>query len=259
MAIARISTTAPSIQAGQASVFRLAQPAVNQSTISNNAIFDIARQYASEHRFVAAGTELIAEGETSNNLYVVLDGWLILDRILEDGRRQILDFALPGTVVGFRVRPDMAFTFTAEAITDAKVAVLPISRVRDLLHQRTDCALALLEAANDALLGAFDTLTDVGRRTAREAVSHFLLRMDRRIRRMRSSDVFCPVPFPLTQEHIGDALGLTAVHVCRTLRALRADGLIKTGRGSLTIFDREALADEAGAFSFEGNGTRLAS
>lgn len=222
-------------------------------------IFAIARRLASDCRLVAGGAELFAEGERSDNLYVVLDGWLFLHRILEDGRRQILDFALPGGVLGYRAHADTPFSFTVEALTDAKVAVIPLSRLKDLLLRGSGCAVALLDAAHESLLEAFDNLTDLGRRTAREAVAHFLLRMDRRIRRtgVRSDDAV--MPFPLTQEHMGDALGLTAVHVCRTLRALRADGLVEAGRGRFKILDREALAAEAGIFLDDPYDTRLAS
>lgn len=259
MATAQISTHRPSDPVVPLNVVRLGRREAKAPVRRDGSIFDIAREYASDRRLVAAGTELFGEGETSDNLYIVLDGWLFLHRILADGRRQILDFALPGAAVGYRAHPDVPFSFSAEAITDAEVAIIPLSRVSQLLYRGADSAMMMLGAVNDALLGAFDTLTDVGRRTAREAVAHFLLRMDRRIRRSVDVDIDESIPFPLTQEHIGDALGLTAVHVCRTLRALRADGLVESGRGRLRIFDREALADEAGAFLFDLGGTRLAS
>ena len=211
-------------------------------------VYELAQDFASDCRLVTAGTELLAEGETTDKLYVVLSGWVLLHRILEDGRRQILDFALPGSVLGYRARPDAAQPFSAEALTDTEIAVIPLSRVREALTNGSTCALSLLNAANDALLGAFDTLTDIGRRTAREAIANFLLRMDRRIRNAIEVSDSVSVPLPLTQEHIGDTLGLTAVHVCRTLRRLREDGLVEAGRGRLKILDKNALAIEAGVY-----------
>lgn len=214
-------------------------------------VFDIARNHATDKRIVAAGTELFAEGETSDSLFVVLSGWLFLHRILEDGRRQILDFALPGAVLGYHADPDKPFKFSAEAITNAEVAAIPISCVGDLLSRGSSCAMILLEAANESLLGAFDTLTDVGRRTAREAIAHFLLRMSRRIRALARTNAEDAVSFPLRQEHIGDALGLTSVHVCRTLGKLRNDGLVEIGQGRLRIRDEDALASDASVYAFE--------
>lgn len=220
-------------------------------TETGNSILGIARNHSSDHRFVPVDTELFAEGETSDNLYVVLSGWLFLHRILEDGRRQILDFALPGAVLGYHAHPETPFTFSAEALTNAEVAVIPISRFSDLLYRGSDCAVTLLEAANESLLGAFDTLTDVGRRTAREAVAHFLLRMSRRIRAQAGPNAEDAVSFPLRQEHIGDALGLTSVHVCRTLGKLRNEGLVEVAQGRLRIIDPDALAEEAGIYYFD--------
>lgn len=197
-----------------------------------------------------AGAQLFAEGESDNNLYVVLDGWLFLHRILEDGRRQILDFALPGAVLGFRALPHTPFTFSAKTITSAEVAVIPLDRLNELFHDGSDGATLLLEAASDALLSAFDTLTDIGRRTAREAVAHFLLRMERRARHIVGQSSEDSISFPLIQEHIGDALGLTSVHVCRTLGSLRKDGLVEIGHGRLRINDVDGLAEAAGVYRF---------
>jgi CRP-like cAMP-binding protein len=259
MATAQISSHIRNNPAAPSNVVRLGRPASQAPARRNGDIFAIAREHASGRRLVAAGSELFAEGEASDNIYIVLDGWLILHRILADGRRQILDFALPGAALGYRAHADVPFSFTAEAVTGAEVAVIPLSRISQLLYRGSDCAMTILEAANDALLGAFDALTDVGRRSAREAVAHFLLRMNRRVQRMAKSDGGGSIRFPLTQEHIGDALGLTAVHVCRTLSALRADGLVEVARGRLRILDKQALADEAGAFLFEFDDARLAS
>jgi CRP/FNR family transcriptional regulator len=255
--VATLHMTAKSPTAPIASpkVVRLRHPAPKPNAAENDTALDIARDHASDCRFVTAGADLFAEGESSDNLYIVLSGWLFLHRILEDGRRQILDFVLPGGVLGFRARHSTPFPCTAEALTDAKVAVIPLSRVSD----RPGCAMALLSAANEALLEAFDNLTDLGRRTARESVAHFLLRMDRRTRLAMKSNEDGSLPFPLTQEHMGDALGLTAVHVCRTLRALREEGLVQVGRGRLSILDRDALALEAGAFSPDLRDARMAS
>ncbi|MBT5049062.1 MAG: Crp/Fnr family transcriptional regulator [Rhodospirillaceae bacterium] len=259
MATAQINLKSPAPPMVAPNVVRLDRAAPILPEQHRDAIFDVAHKHAVDRRIVPAGAELFAEGEVSENLYVVLDGWLFLHRILEDGRRQILDFALRGAVLGYRGHAQIPFTFSVEAVTNAEVAVIPISRVNELFQRGSTCAMTLLDATNNALLGAFDNLTDVGRRTAREAVAHFLLRMDRRIRRTSMTNGNDPIPFPLTQEHIGDALGLTAVHVCRTLRALRADGLIETGRGRLNLLDREALANEAGVFTCDSDDTRLAS
>ncbi len=226
------------------------------SLYGEKGIFDFAAEYAPDHRAVQAGAELFAEDEAFDSLYIVLDGWLCMYRILEDGRRQILDFALPGTVLGYRPRPDRPFTYSVEAITDAEVSVIPLARVNALLGGGAKCAGTLLNVANDALLDAFDTLTDIGRRTAREAVAHFLFRMERRIRRVIGGTTDGSVPFPLSQAHIGDALGLTSVHVCRMLGKLRDDGLIEINKGRLRILRADMLAENAGVYDADAANRR---
>jgi len=208
-------------------------------------IFGFAARYAADRRRVRPGGELFGEDESPDRLYVVLDGWLCMYRVLEDGRRQILDFALPGAVVGYRGRTDRPVAYSVGAVTEAEVASVTLMRVHALLGDGAWLAGPLLDAASDALLDAFDTLTDVGRRKAHEAVAHFLLRMERRVRFVFGASEDGSVPFPLCQAHIGDALGLTAVHVCRMLGRLRDDRLIEIGRGRLRILRPEALSEIA--------------
>ena len=206
-----------------------------------------ARMYATDRRLVPAGVDLISEYDESDSIYIVLKGWMALKRILEDGRQQILDFVLPGSIVGDPTGATSFMTYSIEAITDTEVAVIPQSRLPELLGAAPTLAIALLQSAHRALANAYDSLTDIGRRSAREAVASFLLRMERRIRKAGGEREDGSLDFPLTQENIGDALGLTAVHVCRTLRTLSKDGIVCAGRKGLVVMDRDALAEIAGA------------
>lgn len=202
---------------------------------------------ASRHRFVPAGTELYCEGDEGGDLYIVIEGWMTQYQILSDGRRQILDFALPGTVLGFVSPSDPILAHTAESLTGATVAVIPRDRVRDLCRTNPDFAVHLISVAAETLNLAFESITDMGRRSAREAVAHLLLRLYARIRAQCPRDTETSVMIPLTQEHIGDALGLTAVHVCRTLRSLRQDGILSLSNGKLVVLDLDGLREVAGA------------
>jgi CRP-like cAMP-binding protein len=202
---------------------------------------------AGRHRFVPAGTELYCEGDEGGDLYVVIEGWMIQYQILADGRRQILDFALPGTVLGFVSPSDPVLAHTAESLTGATVAVIPRDRMQDLCRANPEFALHLISVAAETLNLAFESITDMGRRSARESVAHLLLRLYSRIRAQCPRDTETSVMIPLTQEHIGDALGLTAVHVCRTLRSLRQDGVLSLSNGKLVVLDLDRLRDIAGA------------
>ena len=92
------------------------------------------RMYATECRSVAAGTELVAEFDDCDAIYFVVSGWMILKRILEDGRQQVLDFVLPGSFVGDPTARSRFAAFSIEALTDAEVAVVPQRRLPDLLR-----------------------------------------------------------------------------------------------------------------------------
>ena len=211
----------------------------------------IARRFATGLRNVPAGMEIYAEGELSDDLYVVVEGWAFLHQILEDGRRQILDFALPGSWLGFQPQPDAEMPHTAEALTDVTVAVIPRDRLSDIFARQPEVALRFVSAAVGALNYAYESLTDVGRRTAREAVAHLLLRLHCRVRALHPETAAETIAFPLTQEHIGDALGLTAVHVCRTLRGLREAGVVGLCKATLKISDPDALSEIAGCVRAE--------
>jgi len=205
-----------------------------------------ATSFATEHRYLSPGQELFSEFDRPDYVFVVIDGWLMLRRILEDGRQQILDFALPGAIVGDPTGTGGRLTYSVEAVTTAHVAAIPLGRIPALIASVPSFALTMLRAASDSLGQAYESLTDTGRRTAREAVASFVLRMEARVRAAGGGTADGRVEFPLTQENIGDSIGLTAVHVCRTLRALKSEGLIETGRGSLLIRKRAALQAIAG-------------
>ena len=211
-----------------------------------NRLIAIAARLASEHRRVAAGAEFCAFEESENFLFVVIDGWMFRNAILEDGRRQILDFILPGDLIAGHRWNGAEVSQTVDAITDSVVALIPVHAVAELVREMPSVALTLLDASQSALYASYENLVDTGRRTSLEAVAHFLIRIESRAAESIGRTNDGTVVFPLIQEHIGDAIGLTAVHVCRTLRKLKTAGAIEMGRGWLKITDPAQLAAFAG-------------
>lgn len=229
-----------------------------------NRLISIADRLATEHRHVSAGAELGVFADSEKFLFVVIDGWMFRNAILEDGRRQILDFILPGDFIAGRRQDTAEVSQTLDAITDSIVALIPLTAVSELIGEMPSLALTLLEASQGALYASYENLVDTGRRTSIEAVAHFLMRMEKRAGQAIGWTENGAVPFPLIQEHIGDAIGLTAVHVCRTLRKLKTAGVIEMGRGWLKITDRHQLAEFAGMWVSDDElsghrGCRLAS
>lgn len=197
--------------------------------------FDRARLVTPQYRFFAAGFPLFAQGEPNEDVFTLVQGWVTLHHILEDGRRQILEFLLPGDICG--VAPQ-----AAEALTDVTVLVRPRAQFASILAGDADYAAAVVGRLSGTLSAAYDSLVDIGRRTAVEAVAHMLFRLDRRIREASGAPPGAIVDFPPTQEQLGDALGLSAAHICRTLRVLRERRILSLGRHTLQVHDPAAIS-----------------
>ncbi len=194
-----------------------------------------------ECRSFAPGAELFAQDQINEDVFTLVEGWAALHHILEDGRRQILQFLLPGDICGFVSPPGGPAPHAAEALTEVTATVLPQSQFVSMLAADARHAASVIGRLSGSIVAAHDSLVDIGRRNALEAVAHLLFRLDRRIREAGGASPGATVDFPPTQEQLGDALGLSAAHVCRTLRVLRERGILSLDRHGLRIHDPGAL------------------
>lgn len=190
-----------------------------------------------------AGSDLFNFGEKRNALYRLVDGWVALYSLMEDGRRQILHFALPGAVLAFV--PGRVMTYSAQALTDAVVGVVPYENLYSVLGKHPEVGMQLAWVVGRDRGLAYDRLLSVGRHTARERVVHLLLELFVRYRMRWPGHHIEEMHLPLTQEHIGDATGLTGVHVNRVLRSLRSDGVLEFHYHRLRILNPDKLVDAA--------------
>jgi CRP-like cAMP-binding protein len=198
---------------------------------------------------VRRGREIVSEGRRYEELFALQEGFALRYRILRDGRRQILDLVLPGDLIGF---PGCFFEralYSISALSDTMVSRLPFARLLQLLEERPRIAAAIFWSfAREAAMFA-EHLIDVGRRSALERVAHFLLELLTRLQVVGLADERS-YRLPLTQELIGDALGLSVPHVNRTLRQLRDDNLVSLEDHRIVLKDIEALSVLA---DFEAN------
>ncbi len=202
--------------------------------------------YKSPVREFKAGQDIFSVGEPCDSIYNLAQGWVILYNLLEDGRRQILHFALPGAVLGFHPADGAMMTYSAQALTDAVVCPIPHKALLPLVSELPELGLRLASlVARDRSL-AFDRLTSIGRHSARERVAHLVLELFIRYRAQWPGSQIEEMHLPLTQEDIGDATGLTFVHVNRVLRDLRKDGIVEFHYRRLRILDPDKLVDVAG-------------
>ena len=131
-------------------------------------------------RRVEAGKELIRQGEPQPELFTVYSGWAFRFQTLPDGRRQILNFFLPGDLVGFQASLLSAAEHSVEALTDVELCVFARRRVWRIFREMPELAfqLAWLGAREEGLVD--DTLTSVGQLPARERMATFILNLFRR-------------------------------------------------------------------------------
>ncbi len=198
-----------------------------------------------EARVLAAGRDVITEGHKDDMLSVLIDGIAIRYRVLRDGRRQILDVVLPGDLIGFPACFFDSALYSITTLSSSKVARLPFLRLFRLFkdYPRVGMAMFWLFSCETAMYA--ERLSAIGQRSAVERLSHFLLELLTRMQVIGLADE-SSFNLPLTQEQLGDALGLTRVHISRTLRQLRDDGLIIVTGQKVIIADfpaLEALAD----------------
>ena len=199
--------------------------------------------YKSAERQIKAGSDLFSLGESGDAVYSLVTGWIALYNLLEDGRRQILQFALPGAVLAFVPARGALMTYGAQALTHAVVSVIPHEQLGRIARDHPEIGMRLAGLiARDRNL-AYDHLSSIGRRSAKERVAHLLLELFIRYRMRWPGHRIEEMHLPLTQEHIGDATGLTNVHVNRVLRDLRKNGILEFHYRRLRILNPDKLVD----------------
>ena len=191
------------------------------------------------------GQQIVNEGDTVVSMFVVENGWAIRYRILDDGRRQIVNFMLPGDCF------DMMSLTRAEADHSVNAATeVEIRRIEsaDFLEAvRSDASLATafwwVAIQEESILR--EQIIRIGRRSAIERVGHLILELNRRMEAVtgeRSDFVNIPIP----QSLFADALGLSVVHISRTLKKLREKSLVVTTPDGIEILNREVLEKMCG-------------
>ena len=177
-------------------------------------------------RRLAAGQELILAGQEDAELYTLYSGWAFRHQTLPDGRRQILNFFLPGDLIGFQAALVSAAEHSVEALTDIEACVFTRRRVWRIFREMPELAfqLAWLGAREEGMVD--DNLTLVGQLSARERMATFILSLFRRAQHLSlvEDNAF---EFPLRREHLADSLGLSLVHTIKTWSALRKAGLFE--------------------------------
>lgn len=196
-------------------------------------------------RLFEAGSYLLREGEISSNITLLVSGMGFRQKCNAAGFRQILSICIPGEIINLQQAYIGIADNNVQVLTQCETALISHVALRQLVDENPSIARAFFVASLVDLSMSREWMLNIGRRNARARVAHFLCEIALRL----NSD---GVPngqtyeLPMTQEQLGDALGLTAVHINRTLKGLVRDGLICRSNYLFTIPDWELLVHEAG-------------
>jgi CRP-like cAMP-binding protein len=198
---------------------------------------------AGELRF-EPGSTILTEHADSPNLYTVLRGWAVKYKTIEDGRRQVINFALPGDLIGLQASMFDAMQHSVEALTDVTLCILPRRKLWSLYQRFAGLAFDMtwLGAREESILGEY--LLTVGQRRASERLAFILLDLFRRARRAGLTQKN-KLMLPVTQYHLADTVGYSLVHTNKTLQRLRQAGCFEWQGNNFELLDEKKLAAAA--------------
>ena len=184
--------------------------------------------------------DLVIDGYQCSKLSFVKEGVAARYKLLRNGKRQIINVLLPGDIVGLPGSFLDQATFSVIALTDMKLEVCSLDAFVAACYRRPKFALALSWLAVHEATTYAEHVVDIGRRTAVERLAHFLLEIHARMLLVgRATDA--GFELPVSQEVMGDALGLSVPHVNRMLAKLRNDGMIAVTERRVEFIDVQAL------------------
>lgn len=186
---------------------------------------------------VPAGQTLFQEGDEAKAVYNIIEGAVRLFKLLPDGRRQITGFLFASDFVGLALKD--RYAYSAETIGHAVVCRFPRLKLESLFEEMPRLENSLLARAANELIAAQDQMLLLGRKTAVERLSTFIMTLARRQGAGRLGDT---VSLPMTRTDIADYLGLTIETVSRSFTRLRKSGLIEIPDShSIVLIDPEGV------------------
>ena len=199
---------------------------------------------SNEERF-GADVDIVSEGMTPRTAFLLLEGMAIRYRGLPDGGRQIMTFLIPGDICDVHVFLSRAMDHSIGTIIPVRIAAVSRENIVDVFasHPRICAGLWWSSMQEEAMLR--ERIVSLGRRDARGRVAYLLCELLWRHMAVGLT-IGAALRLPLTQTELGDALGLTPVHVNRVLKDFRGRNLLRIEHGVLTILDVEQLQEVAG-------------
>ena len=205
---------------------------------------EFVAQFKSGELTVERGATILVEGMHSAHLFTVLSGWTFRYKLLTDGRRQIMNYGLPGDLIGLQGSLMGEMDHSVEALTPVTLCVFERSKLERLFERHASLAydLTWIAAHEERILD--EHLLSVGRRTALERTAYLLSFIHQRARSAGVNGGRRVIP--ITQQHVADTLGLSLVHTNKTLRKLADRKLMRWQDKGCEILDADGLQALAG-------------
>jgi CRP-like cAMP-binding protein len=206
------------------------------------AVFDLPMHV----RHIAADQDIVREGDRPAECCLVVDGFACSYKHTDEGKRQIMSFYVPGDIPDLQSLHLDTMDHSIGSLVPCKLAFIPHDRMQHVTRQHPGLAAAFWrETLIDGAIFR-EWVVNVGRRDARARMAHLLCELWARLRAVGlTTDNWFELP--LTQAELGDAMGLSTVHVNRVFQELRGCGLVTSEGRTLIINDWEGLK-RAGEF-----------
>lgn len=187
---------------------------------------------------------MVREGQRATECSLLLRGFAYRQKILSDGARQIISIHIPTEFVDLQNGLLGIADHSVQSLDRCEAAFIPRDALIQLSEERSTIRMAMwIDTLIDASIFR-EWVVNVGRRDSRTRIAHLLCELIVRLQKIGAGSDG-RVDFPLTQEQLADATGLTPVHTNRTLQGLRKDGLIELTARSLTVLDWDRMRQTA--------------
>jgi len=194
-----------------------------------------------------ARSHLYQENQPATMAYTLFEGWLLLYRTHSDGSRQGLRIALPGDFVGYAPLEDTGYSHGALAVTPVTACGFRQHDLHAMIDSHPDIARQINAIQSHYLASCESNVLGLGRKSAEQRIAHAVADIHQRLQQRGEVEAggSAAMPFPLTQEMLGELTGLTPVHTNRVLRKLRTEGVMLCERQRIEIFDLPRLLEIA--------------
>jgi len=196
-------------------------------------------------RDFAADTDIAREGEKAEAMHVIVEGFAVRYKITSDGDRQIFAYLIPGDTCDLHAPLLDRSDHSIGTVTSARIVSIPHSQILKLMDERPTIARALWISTLVDAATLREWIVNLGQREAPQRIAHLFCELHVRLMAVGLA-THTSFELPITQLELGDTLGISAIHVNRSLKDLRDAGLVTLKHARIHIPDMERLKEFSG-------------